>query len=81
MNVTATWDVVQEYLTSLATLQDPELFETGITFIKRLISTIHDADHAQGERLSRAIWEESSVKAIRTMIRRARRMRRPPGGE
>lgn len=78
--MTSTWDVVQEYLTAIGTLKDPDIFATSIRFISRLVVDIHDADHATGERISKAIWEERSMKDIRDMVRIRRIERRLQGG-
>ena len=67
--MTATWDVVQEYLAALAKLEDPNLFATGIQYLIRLFSEIHEIDGRTGERFNKALWEKPIMKEIRRMVK------------
>lgn len=65
--MTATWDVVQEYLAALAKLEDPNLFATGIQYLIRLFGEIHEIDHAGG--VNKVLWEKPIMKEIRRMVK------------
>ena len=67
--MTATWDVVQEYLAALAKLEDPAIFATGIQYLIRLFGEIHEIDHAGGERVNKVLWEKPIMKEIRRMVK------------
>ncbi len=74
--MTATWDVVQEYLTALAKLEDSNLFATGIQYLKRLVIEIHEIDDHTGERFNKALWEKPIMKEIRRMVKGKRPRRK-----
>ena len=75
--MTATWDVVQEYLAALAKVEDPAIFATGIQYLIRLFVEIHEVDDRTGERFNKALWEKPIMKEIRRMVKGKRPRERP----
>ncbi len=70
-----TWafDTIQEFLGHIKTVKDPELFETAIQYIQRLMATIHDIDHAVDQRIAKALDRTEAYKAIKDFNEKAKR--------
>jgi len=58
------WDEVSEFLGNLGTLKDPELFETGISYVRDLFGEIHTIDHRMEERIAKGLKSSRAMKAI-----------------
>lgn len=71
--MTAVWDIVQKFLTKIGELEDPEYYKDVLRYMKALIGDIHDVDHIQGERISKAIALERSFKDIEEFMRRVKK--------
>lgn len=71
--MTAIWDIVQQFLTKIGELKDPDYYKDALEFMKRLIGDIHDVDHIQGERISKAIALERGFKDIEEFMRRVKK--------
>jgi len=70
--MTAIWDTVQEYLRVISEVDDPSLFKTGLEPISEVISSIHDIDHNQNERISRSISSTRGYKDVEQFLRKLR---------
>jgi len=66
------WDEVTEFLENLGTLKDPELFETGISYVRGLFGEIHTIDHRMGERIAKGLKHTRALKAIEDFNRKVK---------
>ena len=72
-----TWafDTIQEFLAHIKTVKEPELFETAIQYIQRLMATIHEIDHVLDQRIAKGIDGTSAYQAIKKFNQEAERRR------
>ena len=70
--MTAVWDIVQSFLTKVGELKDPEYYEDALRFVKAIISSIHDIDHAQDERVSRSVGRTRGFKDIEEFMKKVK---------
>jgi len=62
--MTAVWDIFQEFLESLSEIKnDPELYRTGLQYVKNVIDDIHEYDHLNKEPVSRYLARRSKYWA------------------
>jgi len=73
-----TWafDTIQKFLAHIRTVEDPVLFSTAIEYIERLMSSIHDIDHALDQSIAKAIDRTSAYKKIKEFNEEAARRAR-----
>lgn len=57
--MTAVWDIIQEFLTKIGTLKDPEYYSDALRYVKDLIGDIHEIDHDIDERISNNLFKTS----------------------
>lgn len=57
--MTAVWDIIQEFLTKIGELKDPEYYSDCLRFMKDIISDIHDIDHNLDEKVSNTLFKSS----------------------
>jgi len=70
--MTAVWDIVQSFLTKVGELKDPEYYEDALQFVKAIISSIHDIDHAQDERISKSVGRTRGFKDIEKFMKKVK---------
>jgi len=70
--LTAEWDIVQQFLTKIGELEDPEYYKDALRFMKALISDIHDIDHRMDQKVSNILFKQRSLKDIEDFMRRAK---------
>lgn len=70
--MTAEWDIVQQFLTKIGELKDPEYYKDALRFMKALISDIHDIDHRMDQKVSNTLFKQRSLKDIEDFMRRAK---------
>lgn len=73
-----TWvfDQIQEFLTHISEVDDPKVFATAIDYVKRLISSVHDIDHALDARIAKGLDVTMAMKKIREFNDEVERRRR-----
>jgi len=71
--LTAEWDIVQQFLTKIGELKDPEYYSDALRFMKALISDIHDIDHRMDQRVSNALFKQRSLKDIEDFMKRVKK--------
>lgn len=72
--MTAVWDLIQEFLTKIGELKDPEYYKDALRFVKDLIGDIHDIDHRMDKKVSGILFINSrAYKDIQKFMRRAKR--------
>jgi len=71
--VTWVFDTIQEFLGHLKTVKDPELFETAIVYIERIMASVHDIDHALDQRIAKALDMTEAYKAIKEFNEEAKK--------
>lgn len=71
--MTAVWDIVQEFLTKIGELKDPEYYGDALRYMKALIGDIHDIDHKMDQKISNTLWKNRSLKDIEEFMRRVKR--------
>ncbi len=71
--MTAEWDIVQQFLTKIGELKDPEYYKDALRFMKALISDIHDIDHRMDQRVSNILFKQRSLKDIEDFMKRVKK--------
>ena len=67
--MTAVWGIVQDFLTAIGEVQDPDFYKDALEFMKRLISDIHEVDHDQGEWISKLIGKQKGFMDIEKVVK------------
>lgn len=69
--MTAVWDIIQEFLTRIGELKEPEYYRDALRMVKDVIDDIHEVDHSMDQKIANTLFRSSSgYKDIQKFMRK-----------